>query len=32
MLRHDMMSVKDANLCCNAQRCMCLNTDISPQL
>ena len=27
MLSHDVMAFGDANLCCNAQRCMCLDTE-----
>ena len=32
MLSHDVMALGDANLCCNAQRCVCLDTEFCPQL
>ena len=32
MLSHDEMAAGDANLYCNVQRCICLDTDFCPQL
>ena len=32
MLSHDVMAVGDARLCCNAHKCICLDTELDPQL